>query len=68
MQWPEIVSAEPAGDLVHICVRKGVDVEHDLIPTLPSEIEQFQSISPSLEDVFIAMVSEAAIAREATSG
>lgn len=68
MEWPEIVSAEPAGDLVHICVRKGVDVEHDLIPTLPSEIEQFQSISPSLEDVFIAMVSEAAIAREAASG
>ena len=55
---PEVVTAEPAGALVHVCLGKGVDVERDLKPYLPPEVEGFEPIHPSLEDVFIAMVSE----------
>lgn len=68
LRLPEIVSAEPAGDLVHICLAAGVDFAEDLTPLLPPEIDQLLPIAPSLEDVFIAMVSESAAAEEKTSG
>lgn len=63
LERPEIISAEPAGSVLHVCVEEA-GLEADFVSSLPAEVEEFQSIEPSLEDVFIAMISEEFSRRE----
>jgi len=58
LKQPEVISAEAAGDALHVCIHSHVDVTTDLLPNLPPGIDQFEPIPPSLEDVFIAMLTE----------
>lgn len=65
---PGIISAQAAGDRLHFCLAKGVDLERDVIPGIASGIEEIEPIRPSLEDVFIAMISETGKPKEKTVG
>jgi len=51
-----VVSAEPAGRFIHVCIEEGANPDQ-IFSGLPIELEGYQPIQPSLEDVFIAMVS-----------